>query len=130
MKRDKTDWSDLQEFRGVDLGRSYVLSWSTESESLLIDVDLYLTPEHPFYEEPRPAEKACFRPALIEFPWCTRVASREDSTAQNFPGAVQSLGNGRISGLRRTGEGRYEVLGEFGTVDIVAERPMVRLKTP
>jgi len=130
MKRDTTDWSDLQEFHGVDLGRSYVLSWGAESESLLIDVDLYLTPEHPFYEEPRPAEKACFRPALIEFPWCTRVASREDSRAQNFPGAVRSLGHGRISGLRRTGEGRYEVLGEFGTVDIVAERPMVRLKTP
>ena len=33
----------------------------------IVDVDLLLQPDHPFYERPRPAEKVCIRPALIEF---------------------------------------------------------------
>ena len=66
---DKTGWQELREFADVDLTRSYVLSWQAESDTLLIDIDLYLEPEHPFYEKPRPAEKVCIRPALIEFPF-------------------------------------------------------------
>ena len=53
-----TDWRRLREFFAVDLDQSFILSWHVESEALLIDVDLHLTAKHPFYEEPRPAEKA------------------------------------------------------------------------
>jgi len=60
-----TDWRMLREFAGVDLSRSFVLIWELASETLMIDVDLFLTPEHPFYEKPRPAEKVCIRPAVI-----------------------------------------------------------------
>ena len=42
---------------GVDLAKSFILSWHVEAETLVIDIDLYLEPEHPFYETPRPAEK-------------------------------------------------------------------------
>ena len=45
---DKTGWQELREFADVDLTRSYVLSWQAERDTLLIDVDLYLEPEHPF----------------------------------------------------------------------------------
>ena len=51
-----TDWRMLREFAAVDLTQSYVLSWHMESETLFVDVDLFLTPEHPFFEEPRPAD--------------------------------------------------------------------------
>ena len=128
MSKDTTDWTELREFKAVDITRSYVLIWALEGESLLIDVDLYLCPEHPFYEKPRPAEKACFRPAYIEFPWCSKVSSTVNKKAQRVVDAIKTLGIGRISGLKRTGEGRYEVSGEFGTVEILSERPMVRLK--
>lgn len=129
LNEDTTDWTALREFRGVDITRSYLLSWSTEAQSLLIDVDLYLRTDHPFYEKPRPAEKACFRPAFLEFPWCTRVAPAGDGKARSISETISALGNGKIEGFRRTGEGQYEISGEFGTVDIIAERPMVRLKT-
>lgn len=128
MSDDTTEWTELREFRHVDLTESFVLSWGIEGESLLIDVDMYLTPQHAFYEEPRPAEKACFRAALIEFPWCSRVARSGDGKAQTVSSAIRTLGLGRIEGFRRTGEGQYEISGAFGTVDILAERPMVRLK--
>ena len=30
----------------------------------------------------------------------------------------------------RTGDGQYEIMGDFGTLDIAAERPLLRLKGP
>jgi hypothetical protein len=129
MTDDVTDWRELREFKAVDLTKSFVLSWDTESGSLLIDVDLFLCPDHAFYEEPRPAEKACFRPAFLEFPNCSRIiCSADTEITQSLPEIVATLGRGPIEGFRRIGEGRYEIRGEFGQVEIDAERPLLRLK--
>ncbi len=96
----------------------------------MIDLDVVLRPEHAFYEEPRPAEGACFRPAVIEFPLCTQITGPGKNGNDNVAEAVESLKSGRIAGLRRTGNGHYVICGEFGTVDIDAERPLLRLKAP
>ncbi len=120
----------LLEFAAVDLTSSFVLSWHLESGALMIDVDLYLKPEHPFYEKPRPAEKVCIRPAVIEFPLCDRIES-DDVPANTRPtAAAGQLGHGAIQGLRRLVDGRYEISGVFGIVLIDAERPIMRLKGP
>ena len=127
MSADTTDWRELREFKAVDLTRSYVLAWTAKAGSLLADVDLYLCPDHAFYEAPRSAEKACYHPAWIEFPHCEAVT---DSVTQgHLADSVKKLLPGKISDLMRTGEGLYEIRGEFGTVVIQAERPMVRLKS-
>jgi hypothetical protein len=124
---DATNWNELREFAAVDLEHSFVVAWQTEGESLLIELDLLLLPEHTFYEEPRPAEGACYRQAVIEFAHCTQViASGTDSTGK-LADAIAPLQAGRIAGLRRTGDGYYEISGEFGTVGINAERPLLRL---
>jgi len=129
MTGDVTDWRELREFKAVDLSKSFVLSWDTESESLLIDVDLFLCSDHAFYEKPRPAEIACFRPALLEFPHCSRIVTGADGeNEQSVPDIAATLGRGPIKGLRRIGDGRYEITGEFGQVVIEAERPLLRLK--
>ncbi len=127
LSYDTTDWTELREFKAIDLTRSYALSWHVEGGSLLIDVDLCLCADHIFYEEPRPAEGACYRPALIEFPHCEKAA--DSAAVLRLADSVQRLQPGQISGLRRTGEGEYEIIGEFGRVVIQAERPMVRLKS-
>lgn len=128
MTDEVTSWTALREFKHTDLEESFVLSWEMVSESLQIDVDLYLCPDHPFYEAPRPAEKACFRPAHIEFPHCSRILAYPEGQDVPQHDAIRALGGGLISDLRRTGEGEYEISGEFGRVAILAERPMVRLK--
>lgn len=128
MNADATNWMELREFKSVDLTKSYVLSWDTESESLLIDIDLFLCPDHPSYEKPRPSERVCIRPAFIEFPWCTGVAADGHEKAEPVADTIRSFGAGRIDGLQRFGEGRYEISGQFGSIEILAERPMVRLK--
>lgn len=129
-KDGSTDWRKLREFAAVDLSRSFVLSWEVMSETLMIDIDLFLTPEHPFYEKPRPAQKVCIRPAVIEFPYCESViADRVPATAEPTA-AAQKLGLGAIQGFRRLADGRNEISGDFGVVVIDAERPIMRLKSP
>ena len=126
---DKTGWRELREFTDVDLTRSYVLSWQAYSDTLLIDIDLYLEPDHPFYEQPRPAEKVCIRPAMIEFPYVDKLR-HGDSSPRQLADIIDDLGHGAIEDLSVSGDGCYEIRGEFGTVSVSAERPILRLKGP
>ncbi len=124
------DWRRLREFAGVDLSSSFVLSWYFESDTLFIDCDVLLLPDHPFYEKPRPAEKVCIRPAIIEFPFCESVAVDGSRSGDDLRSFVSDIGHGAITGMQRCADGRYELYGEFGTVSIEAERPVMRLKGP
>ena len=128
MSNDITDWKKLREFSGVDITQSFALSWHVESTALMVDLDLFLNKEHPFYEEPRPAEKACFRPAFLEFPDCTRACESGEVGESSVADAVKSFGAGKISGFRRTGDGQYEIRGEFGTIIFESDRPLLRIK--
>lgn len=122
------DWRRLREFAGVELSRSYVLSWHVDGNTLCIDIDLCLAPEHPFYEEPRPAEQVCLRPAVIEFPYCESVAGDGGPGCRPTSESVATLGIGAIDGLRRFDDGPFEISGDFGIVRIDAERPILRLR--
>ena len=124
---ESVDWRQLREFVGVDLLQSFVLSWRVERETLLIDVDLLLTEEHPFYERPRPAERVCIRPAVIEFPYCESVHVGGCGDQASLENSIAALGGGAISSMRRLADGRYELRGDFGSVCIDAERPILRL---
>ena len=124
---ESVEWRQLREFAAVDLSQSYVLSWHLEGDSLVADIDIHLTPEHPFYEKPRPAEKHCIRPAYIEFPYCDKIARDGQQDVEQLSDTVESLKHGRIDELRAR-DGEYEIRGEFGTVRIIAERPILRLK--
>lgn len=124
---DTTEWRKLREFADVDLERSFILSWHVESDTLFVDVDLFLIATHPFYEKPRPAEKVCIRPARIEFPVCESLGPDGGADGE-IAEIAEDLGHGAISIFRRHADGRYEISGEFGTVFIDAERPLLRLK--
>lgn len=124
-----SDWRQLQEFAGVDLTPSRVLAWHIEADSLKIDIELLLAPEHPFYETPRPTEKACIRPAIVEFACCESLG-RDDGSCAELVEIPSNLGNGAISRMRRPCNARYEIAGEFGTVFVDAERPVLKLTGP
>ncbi len=123
-----TSWRALREFKAVNLTESYILSWEIRTGSLLIDVDLALHPTHPLFEKPRPAEKACFRPAYIEFPHCVSITRGSSATGETLQNMTQQLNGGQIIDFCRSGEGQYEITGDFGRIAISSERPMVRLK--
>lgn len=124
---DTTDWRQLREFADVDLERSFVLSWHVEAETLVVDIDLLLMPAHAFYEQPRPAEKVCIRPACIQFPFCEALGP-DGGAGANIAEIAERLGHGAISSFRRREDGRYEIGGEFGTVFVDAERPLLKLR--
>ena len=128
-ERKGIDWRNLREFADVDLEQSFVLSWKYESGALLIDADLLLLPEHPFYEPPRPAEKVCIRAALMEFPFCVAAGQSGTEFTNDIAASIAGLGIGAISGFRVVDDGRYEISGDFGDVMIEAERPLLRLKS-
>ena len=123
-------WRRLREFAGVDLTHSFVLTWNIEADTLFVDCDILLLPDHPFYEEPRPAEKVCIRPAIVEFPFCTGVSADGTAASDKLRDIVKQLGHGAISDLQRSVDGRYELRGEFGRVIIDAERPVLKLEGP
>ena len=123
------DWRRLREFSDVDLTKSYVLSWYVEADTLLVDIDLFLTPDHPFYEKPRPAEKVCIRPAVIEFPYCESLRA-DGVSGQGLAEIAAGIAHGSIDSFRLLASGHYEIGGEFGTVAVDAERPILRLKNP
>lgn len=127
---DAVDWRKLREFAGVDVGRSFVLSWGWHRGTLSIDVDLFLTSDHPFYEKPRPREKVCIRPAIIDFPYCEAIAADGKKLEPPLANAITRLRIGAITGLVREPDGPYELRGDFGTVRIDAERPILRLRGP
>ena len=120
------DWREFREFAAVDLTSSFVLSWHFESDTLFIDTDILLLPDHPFYERPRPAERVCIRPAIIEFPFCVNVALDGSSSGDDIKTLVAGLGHGAVTGMQRRADGSYEFRGEFGTVSIDAERPVLQ----
>ena len=127
---DSVSWRQLREFAGIDLTQSFILSWSVEGDTLCVDVDLFLESEHPFFEKPRPNEKVCIRPAVIEFPFCVAIESNIPGASGSLADAVAVLGLGRIGELRRFHDGPFEISGEFGKVRIDAERPILRLRGP
>jgi hypothetical protein len=129
-KSETVDWRGLREFAAVDLTSSFVLSWYFEADTLFIDTDILLLPDHPFYEKPRPAEKVCIRPAIIEFPFCVGVGLDGSSGKRDLKSFVGELGQGAITGMQRRADGCYEIRGEFGIVSIEAERPVLKLKGP
>jgi len=123
------DWRKLREFADVDLTKSFVLTWHIEAETLFIDVDLFLEADHPFYEKPRPSEKVCIRPACIEFPFCDAL-SADQVDGSEVVEIAEKIGHGAIADLAVLENGQYLISGEFGTVSINAERPILRLKGP
>lgn len=123
---DAISWRDLREFRGTDLTGSYVLGWAFDRGSLLVDLDILLLPEHPFYERPRPAEKVCIRAATLEFPHCESVRDRERGPVDGADG-IAVLGTGKLANLSVYAEGVYEIEGRFGRITLQAERPVLTL---
>ena len=115
-------WRELRTFDGINLDRSFVVSWGKEGDTITLELDLVLDRTHPFYETPRPAERECFRQGKVLFPFCSRVNGHDTKEFDPL-----SLTVGRIVELRELTEGEYEINGEFGKVIVESEEPAVEL---
>ncbi len=125
---DAVSWTEFREFRGIDLEASFLLSATLLGDMLKLELDLVLTPEHALYEKPRPAQKACVRAGIVEFPYLDRLAVDDQAIlTETAVSALASLEPGRISALSVAGEGSYLLSGEFGTVAFESGRPVLHI---
>lgn len=126
----RINWQQLREFSGTLLDGSFIVEWRFEGETLFVEVDLQLLPEHPFYEKPRPKEKICIRQAVIEFPWVEALLLDGGDGNGRIADRVAGLRTGAIQNLWRVNDGPYVIEGAFGEVEIVSGRPILRMREP
>ncbi len=69
------------------------------------------------------------RSACIEFPHCEELRS-DAVEGEEVTEITEKLSHGSIGDLSVLDDGQYAISGEFGTVSVVAERPILRLKGP
>jgi len=54
-------------FEGIDFEQSFLLGVIYDDESLTLEMEFNLTPQHPRYEPPQPGEEGCFRGGYVRF---------------------------------------------------------------
>ncbi len=53
--------------KGIDFPNSYLMNVIYDDESLTLEFDYALEPEHPKYSAPNAGDTGCFRPGFIRF---------------------------------------------------------------
>lgn len=108
-------------FPGVMLEDTFILGWSREDGRLVFWVEASLWPGHSEYEQPKPGEWTCYKPARLVFAGVEAVEglpdpmhaprSRDADGAEDF-GTIHEL---------VAEPGGYRLAGDFGLVRIKAK---------
>jgi hypothetical protein len=122
-----TAWLDMPEFDGIDLGESWVLGWTLDSNRLQFQLDVVLVPGHPLYAPPPPDELACYRSGTLLFPEAVEVIGLPSvDDVRPAIGADGVSDYGHLDWLESTESG-YRVTGDFGEVLVRSGHPRVIL---
>ncbi|MFF4358473.1 hypothetical protein [Streptomyces sp. NPDC001604] len=125
MTAKKVDYAQLDGFANFYLEDSFVLEVKATPGSLVLEVELVLTPQHPAYHPPAPGEQHCYARATIEFPKVRNLMWADQGT----PPAVDASGAkdfGGIDALFWNGS-VFHVEGDWGAIDVASAPPVVRL---
>lgn len=119
-------YENIVGLEGVYLEDSFVLAVSVKPKEVDFDVDLVLAETHPQYSSPRKGERYCYRRGRIRFLGTRQVSWRMGSVqaAYDATGEVDYGGFDRFE----VESDRYTVSGDFGTLQIEAERCEVTLE--
>lgn len=111
-------WTELEQFRGIDLNDSFILGWHLEGRSVIFDLEASLWPESEYYMPPKPGEYTCYRRATLAFKnviGCIGLPSMK--SAPKSADAAEEIDFGNIDSLQILEDG-FSVSGDFGTVNI------------
>ncbi|WP_289028012.1 hypothetical protein [uncultured Paraglaciecola sp.] len=112
------NWTDMDLFRGVDLGDSFVLDWSCTSNSFVIKVEASLWPESKHYSPPVNGEYTCYKNASVTFKNIKSIKGivpvNEASPTTDPDGSIDY---GNIDALT-SNLGQFNICGRFGNVVI------------
>jgi hypothetical protein len=123
---DPADHATWPALRAYYLEDSHVLGIHVLGERVVMDLDLVLTPAHPGYRPPGPAEQHCYRHGQLVFgslrgfevegPQLIRPSI--DATGERDLGSIDSL---------TLSDGRYLVEGGWRVLAIESDPPLVTL---
>lgn len=118
----------MNEFRGVDLEDSSVLSWYDAEHALVFQIEASLWPGHPDYVEPPESDWTCYKKATLSFPAVERVDGlRQMYEVTPTADPDGSIDYGCIDALQRNKDGSYLLCGNFGDVTIECDGLIFRL---
>jgi hypothetical protein len=112
-------WTEMDEFRCVDLQDTFIYSWAVADGALTFEVLVSLWPGHPRYEEPANSHYTCFRKGSLKFFELASIDGlakmTEVSQSLDLDGTVDY---GCFYFLGYDGNERYVVSGDFGEVKL------------
>lgn len=112
-------------FEDPYLEDSWVLAIRHGEATLILEVDFVLRKSHPEYRAPLPGEQYCFRRGRIRFERVTAMSWTRGRAMQATDAAgEEDLGS--LDEFEVVGE-VYAISGDFGSVDVVSERPTAEL---
>ena len=63
----QTDLENRLDFQGIDLTDSFILNWYRKDSEFVIDLELSVWPESPYYENPKDDEVTCYKKGILKF---------------------------------------------------------------
>jgi hypothetical protein len=122
-----TAYQDLSGLGGYYLEDSYVLAIHLSGDELAFDLEAVLLNDHPEYATPKPGEQHCYRLGRLSFGRPSEV---------RFAGAIAlwlrptvdmdgSVDLGNIDSLTRSENGIFAIAGDWGTIEVRSERPVL-----
>lgn len=113
------DWTELSEFKGIDLYDSFVLSWEHTSNKIVFNLEVSIWPQSTFYSKPEPNEHTCYRKASLSFTGIKEINGLlpiETVKPTIDPDGTSDYGT--IEAFAQVING-YSITGEFGVVKIL-----------
>lgn len=108
-------------FRNIDFERSYLLGVIYDDESLTLEMEFNLTPQHASYQAPKEGEEACFHGGYIRF------AEIEDLEIDKAPApAGETADYSIVYSVASDGE-RFEFSTGWGEIKVSAKSVRIAL---
>ena len=123
------DWTELSEFKGIDLNDSFVLSWNKTSDKVEFNLEASIWPQSAYYIKPKSNEHTCYRKATLAILGAVEITGLLPMDAvkpTTDPDGTEDFGN--IDSLIQSPNG-YSIAGEFGSVQISGGKLEFKINT-
>ncbi|MBT2788371.1 MULTISPECIES: hypothetical protein [unclassified Halomonas] len=110
------DWTDLEQFRGIDLHDSFILGWRHLERHVIFELEASIWPESEHYMLPKPGEYTCYRRATLAFQniiECVGLPPMDSAPKCEDTSGEVDFGNFDSLKILSTG---FECSGDFGTI--------------
>ncbi len=122
-----SSYSEIDEFSSYFLEDSYVLAIMAKSGSMILNLEVVLTPEHPDYSADHPGEQHCYRRGRLVFSGVTDL-NWKGQGVQPARDASGELDYGGIDSWLVESGGRHRLEGDFGVIEVIASRAEILLE--